>query len=194
MGSSTAVPGVDFSAREGEAAADEQIAAIASRLREKLESDIKLAEEHACEYAKHLESGGDPLVFPKVGWSEGRDALLSPKTGLVAVYRLWNEKRGGRHGIVPMIDGTGEWKLAEKLCASLGAPVLYADLKHLPGIGSSSSSVERVIRKMIETTEGKLVGRRTEVGSKVAFLVREPRDGDAEQESRGGQLPFEAAA
>lgn len=193
MGSSPAVPGVDLDAHEAQEAADARIADRANAVREKLEADIALAETHAHEYATHLAAGGDPLVFPKVGWSEGRGALVHQHTGTATVYRLWNEARGGLHGIVPMIDGTGEWKLAEKLCRSLGEPVLYADLKHLPGNGSSSSNVERVIRKVVESSEGKLVGRRTEVDNKVAFLVREPREGDADQESKGGPLPFEIA-
>lgn len=156
-------------------AVDEARNAKHNQLREEAEQ-IKIK---AWGYADHLAAGGDPTEYPDERWAKGN--ILFPLLGLIAVYREWNRARGSRNPILPFREGR-RYAIAERLFASFGEPVPYAELSTLGkgSIRTSSPEVAKIVGRIEEETEGEVVGRRTKVGGKAAFLLRDRRDGDPE--------------
>jgi hypothetical protein len=172
--------------REGVGAVASASFELAARIREEEAFAIARAQE----YARALAAGGDPReAIPGLDWKTRQRSIINPDLGIEAVYRVWNAARGGRN---PYLPTEGDFALAEYVAERIGEPVPYARLKNRRGSTMSSSS-DRVAVVLLRFEEaGDLVVRRTKLDGKVAFLVRERRDGDPPVGSyRSGSLPYE---
>lgn len=160
--------------------------AVVQRRRDELEQQIaeeaNVARDAAREYAEHLAADGDPVKTPDAGDRyEARSTLITKRLAFVAVYRVWNEARGSRNLIIPIGNGPG-WRVAEALFASFGQPVQYAELKKVGtggyGTGMSTNDVNGLLRQIADYSKAQIVPRKTRVDGKVAYYIRDRREGD----------------
>ena len=172
-----AEPQATFSAEEAARAASEAVEEQAQRNFAEARAEAEASKAASREYAEHLAAGGVPTQIPS---RSGSDVTLD-RLGQLAVYRLWNVARGSPNPLDPF--HAGKWLVAEALFDRFGEPITYAELAAIHGGGRFSSTKppsEEIGRVIIgvERLAPTVVGRRTKVGGKVAFFLRDRQEGD----------------
>lgn len=177
-----------FDPTDATAAAGEDITKRKQELIDQLTAEAEAAEAAAQAYARHLTEGGDPTK--QVGVDHGRrfgssrTEIMSQRLGLDSVYRVWNEARGSRNTIHPF-SSPEAWKVAEALFESFGTPMLLADLKKVER-NLTPDIVRRTLVRIADGTKCEVVPRRTKIDGKVAYFIRDRRDGDEDEMSDSG--------
>lgn len=182
----------DFTVEDAARAASEAVELkVQEQIAEVLEDGVG-AKGASRAYAEHLAGGGSPVEIPG---RAGTDVTLD-RLGQRIVYRLWNVARGSRNPISPF-SGSGKWRVAEALFDRLGEPITYAELCAIWKDGSTfgtkpaSEEMGRILLG-IEGEQETVVGRRTKVGGKVAYFLRDRREGDPDVGSyRYDEIPEE---
>lgn len=166
------------------AAVSAHVDASVAKIEETVEREADLAVRLAEEYANHLAAGGaaDELpAAPTTGREEGSQ-FVHPTNVLQMVYRAWDDARGSGNPFSP-VSSKVAWSLVEFALERgiVGSPILYADLhqRSKVALGRSTGWDSDQIAKALAALQGDaLVLRRTKVGGKVAYLLRERREGE----------------
>lgn len=163
-------------------AAEKSIDELVVEVTETVGREAAAARAAAEEYALHLENGGDPTERPPSEITGTQFIYAMPY--LNVVYRAWNEERGSRNPFSP-ITSMVAWVLVEHALEQgvVGTPVLYADLHKRSKTALRSSlragwDSDQIAKTLAALQGDDLVLRRTKVGGKVAYLLRERREGE----------------
>lgn len=145
------------------------------------------AMEAALAYARHLANGGAPSVYPGVPYSSvANQPLIAVSFALVRVYHAWNAARGSTNPVVPIQNIPG-WKVAEHLHSHVGEAVLFETLAEEGRVRSKRDDREFITKKLtpdevanavMRAQTDSLIARKTKLGTKVAYVLREKREGE----------------
>jgi hypothetical protein len=150
----------------------------------------------AKEYAEHLAAGGDPLGYPDIPHESryvGASArLISRTTGLIAVYERWNKERGSTNPVHP-IQNHRPWRIGEYLHARVGEVVSLQTLAMLGAGGNPQRkwTPNEVANAVVKVQTDALVVRKTKLGGKVAYVLRQRRADEELAEEVWGSVTLE---
>lgn len=155
---------------------------------ERVTSEMDTAMEAARTYAQHLVSGGDPRDYPDQPYDRNASPLIQPTLGVVLVYNAWNKARGSTNPVVP-VQNLSPWQVAEYMHTHLGEPVTFAALAeeyrraYAKGGMSKKGSPDEVATAVIAAQTETLIARKTKLDGKVAYVLREKREGEERAKS-----------
>lgn len=160
-------------------AAEMRLGQVHDQLERELEEAIALADE----YASHLAEGGEAWKYPQPERTHSGISHGLARAARASVFDSWNETRERKSVTYPWGErgnNAQRWVLQEALLDSLGTPVKLAELVSTrAGQGKPTpSDVASAAWGIQVATRGELRVRKTKVDGKVAWLVREPREGD----------------
>lgn len=151
-----------------------------AEVRDQAEAEMMAALAGAERYARHLAGGGDPregFERPR-GFRSGTE-YVSGTVYLEQVYEEWNEARGSRNPFSP-ISHLQDYEIGEYGLAHVGEPVPFSTYRDDVASANVRRSVQSdtVARALAACQGDDLVLRRTKVGGKVAYLLRERQEGE----------------
>lgn len=134
--------------------------------------------ELAQKYAQHLFDGGDPREHPPTPSSYGSGQLISQVVGMNLVYYEWNKARGSTNPVSP-VQNVSAWQVAEYLHEHVGEPVRLETLRDIfrPG-AARKGTPDDVANAVAAAQTDALIARKTKIGAKVAYVLREAKDGE----------------
>jgi hypothetical protein len=159
-------------------AAEAQVEVRQDEMAKRAEQEGKEALDHAQAYAEHLASGGDPTEV-QVPHGQG-DKLVPVAFALGVVVREWDKARGSINPLMPFGNGAS-WLMAEHFLANVGTPVSYAEVAEIGKRYSRKASPTEVIDVLMDLERHGatgLIAAKTKVDGKVAYMLREPKEGE----------------
>lgn len=175
--------------KSAEGSLSDQFNGVVERAEAARESAAALARA----YAEHLKADGDPREHPPVPSSYGASQLVNQEVGMNIVYRAWNVARGGTNPVSP-VRNVNAWQVAEHMHEHIGQPVLLEDLRMIFNSQvNRKGTPDEVATAVMNAQVGTLIARKTKVGAKVAYVLREALDGEEPAKSTWS-FPTEMAA